>query len=424
MRVLVLGAGVIGVTSAWYLRQAGFDVCIVERQPDVALETSFANGGQISASHAEPWASPHLLPDLMRWLGRDDAPFLITSPCRRLFESGLWRWGLAFLNECRAANYSENVRQLLSLACYSREQLENLQRALDFNYQRLACGILHIYTDSKALALARLSSALMRQYGLYRQDLEAASCVALEPSLAQAAPPVLGGDYTADDESGDARLFTSQLAEHALSSGVEFRFEATAKSLLVEGNKVVGVELESGELLQAEACVVSMGSYSPRILRPLGINLPIVPAKGYSATLQLESDSGPTVSLIDDASKIVISRLGDQLRVAGTAELAGYDLQLDQERCQMLMRRLGQLFPSLETKSEPVFWCGLRPLTPNHLPVIGQAGRNSGYSNLWLNTGHGTLGWTLACGSGSLLADLMLGRQTAVSYENKYLKLL
>ena len=407
MKILVLGAGVVGTCSAWYLQAAGHEVTVVDRQPAAGMETSFANGGQISVSHAEPWANPHVLPRLLKWLGRRDAPLLWHWRA----DPQQWLWGLRFLRECLPGRVQANVAAILALALDSRRRLQILREELALDYDQLQRGILHVYTDRGELAAAMSAARLMARHGLEREMLDAAACVAIEPALAGAADILVGGDYTASDESGDAHRFTQALAERARQAGVTFQYGVEVERIASAGGQVAAVVVngEGGpRLLTADAYVLALGSYSPLLLRPLGIGLPVYPAKGYSATLTLADDShAPSVSITDDERKLVFSRLGNRLRVAGTAEFNGYDLSADPVRCQALIDRTRQLFPKLAVEGEPAFWCGLRPATPSNVPLIGR----SRLSNLWLNTGHGTLGWTMACGSGAALADLVGGRR-------------
>ena len=410
MRVTVLGAGVVGVTSAWYLAADGHEVTVIERQPLPAQETSFANGGQISVSHAEPWANPRAPLKALKWLGREDAPLL----WRLRADPAQWAWGLRFLRECTAARARANVAAIVRLGLASRAALRALRQELALEYDQLECGILHFYTDPREFEGALPQAALMRQFGCDRVPRTAAECLAIEPALADSRVPVVGGTYTAGDESGDARRFTETLARHATARGVRFRFGETVMDLLREGERLVGVRLASGERVHADMTVLALGSYSPLLLRPLGVRLPVYPAKGYSATLALpEGAMAPMVSLTDDGHKIVISRLGQSLRVAGTAEFNGYDTSLNAARCAALLRRTGEIFPALAAVTEVEYWAGLRPATPGNVPLICDM-RAAGLAGLWLNTGHGTLGWTLACGSARLLADLAAGRDPAV----------
>ena len=414
MHILVLGAGLVGVSSAWYLREAGYEVSVVDRQPAPAMETSFANGGQISTSHAEPWANPATPLKVLRWLGREDSPLL----WRLRADAAQWAWGLRFLRECAPGRTRANIVAILRLALYSRALLKELRPALGLEYDQKECGILHFYTDEAEFAHAIPQAELMRRYGCDRVVKSAAECLAIEPSLAGSTVPIVGGTYTAEDESGDARKFATELARKAAERGVAFRFDAAIESIEAAGGKVTGVRLAGGERLSADAYVVALGSFSPLLLKPLGIGIPVYPAKGYSATVPLDSgDTAPMVSLTDDGRKIVFSRLGDRLRIAGTAEFTGYDTSMNEVRCQALVRRMGALFPSLAGRGGIEFWAGLRPATPSNVPLIGA----TALPNLYLNTGHGTLGWTMACGTGKLLADLVAGKAPEIATASRYL---
>ncbi len=410
MKIIVLGAGVVGVTSAWYLAAAGHEETVVERRDAAGLETSFANGGQISAGHAEPWAKPSAVPKILRWLGREDAPLLFRPRADR----AQWEWGLRFLFECLPGRFERHSRTLAGLAGYSRECLRALRAALGIRYEQLERGILQFATDARDFDLLARHAEAMRGLGVQREVKSAAECLALEPALRDSHDPVVGGVYDPKDESGDAHRFTQELARLAAARGVVFRFSSAIEAMEVAGDRVNSVRLESNAI-SADAYVVSLGSYSPLLLAPLGIRIPVYPLKGYSITLPLgpaEQAAAPTVSLTDEAAKIVISRLGNRLRAAGTAELAGYDTSMNPVRCAAITRRIRELFPALGGITTVQTWTGLRPATPNNVPVIGK----TKLRNLYLNTGHGTLGWTLACGSASVLADLISGRQPQVAF--------
>ncbi|MDR0528802.1 MAG: D-amino acid dehydrogenase [Zoogloeaceae bacterium] len=406
MNILILGAGVIGVTSAWYLRQAGHEVTVIERQSAAAQETSFANGGQISVSHAEPWANPRAIPQALAWMGREDAPLLFRF---RPFDFALHRWALSFAGHCLPGKTRANIRAITRLALHSREELVRLRQSLgnlekqDFNlvYDGLQKGILHFYTDEKVYARAQESARLMREFGLEREPVDAQGCARIEPALSNTSLTLAGGDYTARDESGDACLFTQALAERSEQKGVRFAYNAEAESLLLERGAVCGVRLRDGRIFLADRTVMALGSFSAPFLRPYGLYLPIYPAKGYSVTLDLPPNSGaPSVSLTDDEHKLVFSRLGNRLRIAGTAEFNGYDQKINPARCNAVLERALRIFPRLTFEGEPRFWCGLRPATPSNVPILGPAA----LPGLWLNTGHGTLGWTMSCGSAELLS--------------------
>jgi D-amino-acid dehydrogenase len=411
VNIIVLGGGVIGVTTAWYLAAAGHQVTVLERREATGLETSFANGGQISAGHAEPWAKPGALPKILRWLGREDAPLLF----RARADPAQWEWGLRFLLECFPGRFERHSRTLAGLAGYSRERLRALRAQLGLRYDHLERGILQFATSQGDFdAMARHAEA-MRALGMGREVKSAAACLELEPALKHSTDPIVGGVYDPKDESGDAHRFTQELARLAAARGVVFRFGAQIDAIEAAGDAVSGIRLNGAERSTADAYVMALGSYSPLLLKPLGIRVPVYPLKGYSITLPLgpaEAAAAPSVSLTDEAFKIVISRLGNRLRAAGTAELNGYDTTLNPVRCAAITRRIRDLFPALGGVTVVDNWTGLRPATPNNVPVIGR----TRLRNLYLNTGHGTLGWTLACGSASLIADVISGRAPQVAF--------
>ena len=412
MKIAVLGAGVIGVTGAWYLARAGHEVVLIERREGAGLETSFANGGQISAGHAEPWAKPSVLPKLLGWLGREDAPLLF----RPRASWAQWAWGLRFLRECAPGRFERNARNLAALARYSRDCIRALRADTGIEYDRHP-GILQFFTSEKDFQAGAEHAEAARSYGVDREVKSAAQCVAIEPALAGSTIRIAGGVYAPEDESGDAYRFTQRLAALCVERGVTLRTQSVVERIDASGGQVDAVWLRQGpgpsERLTADAYVVSLGSWSPLLLAPIGVHIPVYPLKGYSITLALQpDDAAPTVSLSDDAAKVVYSRLGARLRGAGTAELAGYDTSINAVRCEAILSRARQLFPALANAGPAQYWAGLRPATPTNAPLIGR----TRLRNLFLNTGHGTLGWTLACGSAQALADLVSGRTPQVSY--------
>ena len=406
MQVIVLGAGLLGTTSAHFLRQLGHDVTVIDRQANPAAETSFANGGQISVSHAEPWANPSAPLKVLQWLGKEDAPLLF----RIRADMRQWLWGLQFLRECTPARTRHNIEQIVRLGTYSRSVLQQLRADTGIQYDQRTQGILHFYTSQKEFDAAEAPAAQMRDLGCDRRVISADEAVRLEPALRHIRPTLAGATYTSEDESGDARQFTLALAERCRQDGVQFRMGHTVTALHAVGGRIDHVEVMDADgafqRLRADAFVVAMGSLSPVLVRPLGIHLPIYPAKGYSVTMPVKDASmAHEVSLTDDEYKLVFSRLGDRLRIAGTAELNGYSRDLNQVRCEAIVRRTEQLFPGAGDTTQAQFWTGLRPATPSNVPIIGK----SRVSNLFLNTGHGTLGWTHACGSGKSVARIVSG---------------
>jgi len=413
MHVVVMGAGVVGVTTAWYLRQHNHDVTVIDRQAMPAAETSRANGGQISVSHAEPWANPSAPLKVLRWLFKEDAPLLL----RLRADPAQWRWCLRFLMECTPARTQRNIREIVSLGLYSRRSLGELRQSLGLHYDDLQKGILHFYTSAAELEAAHAPAQVMRQHGCDLTFVDADEIVRIEPALRFARREIVGGSMTYADESGDACAFTRQLAQVCAARGVRFEQNTTILGLDQSRGGIGGVRVRTADggyaSIRGDAYVVCLGSYSPAVLAPLGINLLIYPAKGYSATLPVrDPERAYSVSLTDDEYKLVFSRLGERLRVAGTAELNGFDLELNPVRCAALVRRLTELFPGACEPGEAVYWTGLRPATPSNVPYIGQ----TRYRNLFLNTGHGTLGWTHSCGSGRALADIVSGARPEIDF--------
>ena len=433
MKVVVLGAGIIGISTAWHLLERGHQVTVVDRQPDAALETSFANAAQISVSYCEPWANRDAPLKALKWMFSQDAPLLF----RPQLDVRQWLWGLKFLGQCNDAAFERNVQQLVALGSYSHEALKDVVRATGIDYNRLERGIAHYYTDAKSFDTAGDAAALMRHYGVERRVMSTAELLAIEPALGQFAPRIVGGTYTASDESGDARVFTQALAQRCAEQGAEFLYGHRVTRLARVGGAIESVAIEAikpraddqkhpGNTppLAADAFVVACGSYTAPLLRTVGVDLPIYPGKGYSATFRLRRpEAAPVVSLIDDQVKCAMSRLGDHLRVAGTIELGGYDTSLTtplaRARCALLARRVEEVLPGVcDTRLEtdggmPNFWTGLRPATPTNIPYIGR----TPVGKLWVNAGHGTLGWTHGAGSGKALAELISGEKPAMAFD-------
>ena len=412
MHILVMGAGVVGTTTAWYLQKQGHQVTVVDRQNQAGLETSYANGGQISVSHAEPWANPSAPLKVMKWLFQPDAPLLF----RPRLDPAQWRWALSFLGQCTSARAAHNIRQMVNLGTYSRSQLQALRNEAGIEYNHLEKGILHFYTNPAEFDGAMEPTRIMQDLGCDRQIIDADRAVELEPALKPIRNRIAGATYTSEDESGDARMFTQNLAKRCAEAGVEFRYGTEILSFERAGERVLGIQtLRDGhhETLRADAYVLSMGSFSAALASQLGIFLNIYPAKGYSITVPVKNEEAAfNVSLTDDEYKLVYSRLGDRMRVAGTAELNGYSRKLNYTRCRAIVRRTAEVMPEAGYWDQAEFWTGLRPATPSNVPYIGK----SHFANLYLNTGHGTLGWTHSCGSAAALADIIDGRKPEVDF--------
>ena len=386
---------------------------VIDRQATPAAETSFANGGQISVSHAEPWANPSAPLKVLQWLGKEDAPLLF----RIRADMRQWLWGLQFLRECTPARTRHNIGQIVRLGTYSRDMLQALRRDIGIAYDERTQGILHFYTSQKEFDSAEGPAAQMRELGCDRRVISADEAVKLEPALRHIRPQLAGATYTAEDESGDANLFARELVARCRADGVQFLMSHTVTALREAGGQIDHVEATDAEgrfqRVRGDAYVLAMGSLSPLYASPLGIHLPIYPAKGYSVTMPVKDAAmAHQVSLTDDEYKLVFSRLGDRLRIAGTAELNGYDRDLNRVRCEAIVKRTEALFPGAGDPEQAQFWTGLRPATPSNVPIIGR----SKLPNLFLNTGHGTLGWTHSCGSGKSIARIVSGLAPEVDF--------
>lgn len=408
MRIAVLGSGIIGTATAWWLNQAGHEVVVVERQQQAGLETSRANGGQISVSYAEPWANPHLPARLLKWMLRDQAPLSI----RPQLDLRQWLWLARFLAECRSSRVTRNTAALVAMAEYSRRTLQEMRRTLGIQYDHRERGILNFYRSTEEFEHSQKMAEIMRDHGVDRRIVSADEVVSIEPALSSIRHRIVGGDYTPEDESGDAFAFTQALAGRAQESGVEYRYGWQLSRFISTGGRVHAAELITPEgrfeQLRADAYVAALGSHTPLYVAPLGVSCPVYPAKGYSATFEvLEPSAAPEVSLTDSENRFVYSRLGNRLRMAGILELGGYSRALNTARCEQMLRLASELFPTALDFDNVHYWSGLRPATPSNVPLIGQ----TKISNLYLNTGHGTLGWTMSVGSGRALADLIDGRR-------------
>ena len=416
MKVLILGSGVIGVTSAYYLAQQGFDVTVIDRQPAVGLETSFANAGQISPGYSAPWAAPGVPLKAIKWLFQRHAPLALKA------DFTLWQlqWTLKLLQNCTAKRYDTNKERMVRLAEYSRDCIIELRKTTGIVYEGRTGGTLQVFRTQKQLDAEAKDIAVLSRLGVPFEHLGPDGCARAEPALALVKDKLLGGLRLPHDETGDCQLFTINLAEKAKALGVKFRQDVKIERLITQNNKLNGVEIivnKGTEILQADKYVVALGSYSRALMQGLGLQIPVYPVKGYSLTVPvINSAAAPISTVMDETYKVAITRFDDRIRVGGMAELAGFDLSLNPRRRETLEMVLSGLFPNGGDVTKSQFWTGLRPMTPDGTPIIGQASK--AYNNVWLNTGHGTLGWTMACGSGQLLANLMAGQKPAIQSDD------
>jgi D-amino-acid dehydrogenase len=410
MRILLLGSGVVGVTGAWYLAQAGHEVTVIDRQAEAGMETSFANAGQVSPGYAAPWAAPGIPVKAMKWLMMTHRPLVLWPQ----LDQGLYAWLARMLANCTESAYARNKARMVRLAEYSRDCLKELRAETGIQYDHRMQGTLQLFRTQQQLDHVGDDTRVLDGFGVPYEVLDAAGCVRAEPALGLVAGKYVGGLRLPGDETGDAHLFTQRLAALAAASGVTFRGGITVQRIEHAGGTVTGVLTDQGRLT-ADAYVVSLGSYAPALLRPLDLKLPVYPVKGYSLTLPItDATAAPVSTVMDETYKVAITRLGDRIRVGGTAELAGFSLKLRSARRATLAHSVGDLFPRGGDIARASFWTGLRPMTPDGTPVVGA----TRLPNLFLNTGHGTLGWTMACGSGRVLADLMSGRAPAIAHED------
>lgn len=406
MKVLILGSGVIGVTSAYYLARAGHEVTVVDRQPEPALETSFANAGEVSPGYSSPWAGPGVPVKAVKWLLMKHGPLVV----RPKLDPVMWVWLLKMLRNCTSARYAVNKSRMIPIAEYSRDSLRDLRRDIGIQYDERSQGTLQLFRYQQQLDGTGEDIAVLKQYGVPYEVLAREGCIAVEPALAGVKEKFAGGLRLPQDETGDCHMFTQALARHAEALGVRFMFNTGIDRIVTEGRRVSGVATSAG-MLQADAYVLALGSWSSRLVAPLGISLPVYPVKGYSITVPIKDATGaPESTVMDESYKVAITRLGNRIRVGGTAEISGFSTKLYDARRATLDHSLSDLFPRGGDLAKATFWSGLRPMTPDGPPVIGP----TQYANLHLNTGHGTLGWTMSCGSGRVLADMLSGKKPDV----------
>lgn len=407
MRVLVLGSGVIGTTTAYYLARAGFEVTVVDRAEGPAMETSFANAGQVSPGYASPWAAPGVPLKALKWLLQRHAPLAIKPTA----DPRQYLWLAQMLRNCTAARYAVNKERMVRLSEYSRDCLDELRAETGLDYEGRQLGTTQLFRTQQQLDAAAQDIAVLERSGVPYELLDRAGIARVEPALAGVADKLAGALRLPNDQTGDCRLFTSRLAELAVALGVEFRFGRHIEGLESDGGRIAGVRID-GRLESADHYVLALGSHSPQLLAPLGIRAPIYPLKGYSLTIPIVDPAlAPTSTILDETYKVAITRFDQRIRVGGMAELAGFDLSLNPRRRETLELVVGDLYPRGGDLARAEFWTGLRPATPDGTPIVGA----TRYRNLFLNTGHGTLGWTMACGSGRLLADLLARKRPQIS---------
>ena len=401
MKVIILGGGVIGVTSAYYLAKAGHEVEVIERQPGVALETSFANAGEVSPGYASPWAAPGIPRKAVKWLLMKHPPLIVKA----VADPYMARWMFQVLTNCTAGRYATNKARMVRVAEYSRDLLKTLRADTGITYDERMQGTLQLFRTQHQVNDAHKDIEVLAQYGVAYEVLDKAGCIAAEPGLGASDAPIAGGLRLPGDETGDCHIFTTKLAALAVELGVVFRYGVTINGLDVQGGAVAGVQTSAGRIT-GDRYIMAMGSFSPRLGRTIGIDLPIYPVKGYSITAPIVGEAtAPVSTVLDESYKIAITRLGDRIRVGGMAELSGYNSELSPKRRETLAFCVNELFPGAGDTAKASFWTGMRPMTPDSTPIIGV----SKLPNLYINSGHGTLGWTMACGSARVITDMISG---------------
>jgi D-amino-acid dehydrogenase len=409
LKVIVLGAGVVGVTTAWYLARGGGEVRVLDRQPGPGMETSFANAGELSYGMTSPWAAPGIPKKAVQWLFMRHRPLFIWP----MVDPVMWDWGTRMLLNCNERAYRRNKSRMVRISNYSRDALTDLLGEIDLDFDLRQQGTLQLFRTEKQLKGSKADQEVLAEYDSPFEVLDRDGCIAAEPGLALVADKFVGGLRLTADRTGDCRMFTLALADKAAGIGVSFRYGVTIEGLAWEGERITGVRTDHG-IERADAYVVALGPYAPILLRGIGIRLPIYPIKGYSITLPVTDDrAAPQSTLMDETHKVAITRLGERIRVAGQAEIIGYNRRLGRTATDTVRHVVTDLFPKGGDVSKAEGWTGLRPMTPDGTPVIGP----TRYANLFLNTGHGTLGWTMSCGSGRAVADAVLGRTPEISFD-------
>ncbi|EJD6474526.1 D-amino acid dehydrogenase [Providencia rettgeri] len=409
MKILVLGAGVIGVTTAWYLAQEGHEVLVVDRQHDVAEETSAANAGQVSPGYATPWGAPGIPLKAVKWMFEKHAPLAI-RPDGTLFQL---RWMWQMLKNCDIQHYAMNKSRMVRIAEYSRDCIRQLRADTGIEYEARQGGTLQLFRTTEQFDNAANDIAVLQQEGVPYELLASNELVKAEPALEFVKHKLTGGLRLPNDETGDCQQFTKKLAKMAQNAGVQFKFGGHVEQILTEGNKVSGIKID-GEILQADRYVVAMGSYSTSMLQSL-VQIPVYPLKGYSLTMPIiDEQRSPMSTILDETYKIAVTRFDQRIRVGGMAEVVGFNLNILKKRCETLKMVVQDLYQGGGDIAQAQFWTGLRPMTPDGTPIVGP----TAYGNLYLNTGHGTLGWTMACGAGKLLADLISGNTPEIASDD------
>lgn len=410
MKVVVMGAGVIGVTTAYYLARQGAEVIVLDRQVGPGLETSYANAGELSYGMTSPWAAPGIPVKALKWLFMKRRPLFIWP----LISPAMWVWGLQMLRNCNEDRYRINKSRMVRISNYSRDVMPDLVSETGIEYDGRAQGTLQLFRTQKQLKASLADQEILAEFDSPFEVLDQDGCIAVEPALAAVRGKFVGGLRLTADRTGDCRMFTVALARKCAELGVEFQYGQSIRGIAIENGRVAGVETEVAGRITGDRYVCALGSYGPRVLNPIGVRLPVYPVKGYSVTLPVTDDAlAPQSTIMDETHKVAITRLGDRIRVAGTAEIAGYSNRLGPHATDTVRYVIGDLFPKGGDLSKAEGWTGLRPMTPDGTPVLGP----SRYDNLFLNTGHGTLGWTMACGSGRAVADVVLDRQPEIELD-------